>query len=100
MFGLIGKIRAAPGKRDDLAAILVGMGAMPGCVSYVVAADPADPDVVWVTEVWQSREAHDASIELPPVQEAVAAGRPFIAAFELRIETSPVGGSGLDPSGE
>ena len=42
MYGLIGKIAAVSGGRDELAGILSGMGAMPGCLSYIVATDPAD----------------------------------------------------------
>jgi hypothetical protein len=35
MYGLIGKIEAVPGKRDDLARILLeGVSGMPGCLSY------------------------------------------------------------------
>ncbi len=100
MYGLIGKMRAAAGKREDLAAILAGMGSMPGCLGYVVAADATDPDVLWVTEVWESEEAHGASLTLPEVRKAIAAGMPLIAGFELRIETSPVGGIGIDPPAE
>jgi hypothetical protein len=38
--GLIGKMNAVPGKRDDLIAIvLVGVTNMPGCLSYIVARD-------------------------------------------------------------
>ena len=48
MYGLIGKITAAPGQRDALAAILLGgTGAMPGCLSYIVATDPSDLDALW-----------------------------------------------------
>lgn len=99
MFGLIGRMRAAAGRRDDLVAILAGMGPMPGCLSYIVAADPSDRDAVWVTEVWESRDAHAASLTLPDVQAAIDAGRPLIVGFELRVETSPVGGIGLDAPG-
>jgi quinol monooxygenase YgiN len=53
MYGLIGRIRAVSGKRADLAAILIQEdGSMPGCLSYIVAEDPADADLLWVTEVW------------------------------------------------
>lgn len=96
MYGLIGKIETTPGGRDELAAILAGMGSMPGCLSYVVAADPDDGDGLWVTEVWESRDAHTASLELPAVQAAVAKGGPLIAGFEHRVETEPLGGIGLD----
>jgi quinol monooxygenase YgiN len=96
MYGLIGKIAAVSGGRDELAGILSGMGAMPGCLSYVVATDPADEDGLWVTEVWESAEAHAASLQLPAVQAAISRGRPLIAGLESRVETTPVGGIGLD----
>jgi quinol monooxygenase YgiN len=95
MYGLIGKIRAVAGQRDALAAILVGDGGMPGCFSYVVAHDPQDADALWVTEVWESSEAHKASLHLPAVQAAIAKGRPLIAGFDSHIETTPIGGIGL-----
>lgn len=95
MYGLIGRIRAVDGRRDDLANILVGMGQLPGCLSYVVATEESDPAAIWVTEVWESAEAHAASLELPAVQAAIERGRPLIASFDQRIETLPVGGIGL-----
>lgn len=96
MFGLIGKIRAKPGTRDELAIILKdGVGGMPGCLSYVVAHDPNDADAIWVTEAWESRERHRSSLALPSVQAAIGRGRPLIAGFEERIETVPIGGHGL-----
>lgn len=98
MYGLIGKITAAPGQRDALASILLGgTGSMPGCLSYIVAHDPADADALWVTEVWDSQASHQASLALPSVKEAIAKGRPLIAGFSNRVETTPVGGVGLKP---
>lgn len=96
MHGLIGKMKAAPGQRDALVAILLdGIGGMPGCLSYVVARDPADADAVWITEVWESPEHHQASLSLPQVQAAIAKARPIIAGFDSHIVTEPVGGHGL-----
>ena len=95
MYGLIGQIEAVPGKRDELVAILAGMGDMPGCRSYIVAKDPTDRDALWVTEVWESKQSHADSLELPEVRDAIATGRPLIARFTTRIETDPVGGIGL-----
>ena len=96
MYGLIGKINAKPGQRDALAAIFIkGVSGMPGCFSYVVANDAAGPDSLWVTEVWESQEAHRASLLLPSVQQAIAEGRPKIAGFGERYETVPLGGHGL-----
>jgi quinol monooxygenase YgiN len=96
MYGLITKITAAPGQRDALAAILVdGTREMPGCISYVVASDPADGHALWITEVWDSQASHQASLALPAVQAAIAKGRPMIAGFGSRVETVPIGGVGM-----
>ena len=68
---------------------------MPGCLSYVVARDPADADAIWITEVWDSRDSHRASLQLPQVRAAIARARPLIAGFESGVETVPVGGVGI-----
>lgn len=96
MYGLIGKMKAAPGQRDALIAILLeGLNNMPGCLSYIVAHDPADADAIWITEAWDSKANHQASLSLPSVKAAIAKGRPLIAGFGERFETMPVGGQGL-----
>lgn len=96
MYGLIGRMTAVPGERDALIAILLeGISGMPGCRSYVVARDPADPDGIWITEVWEDQESHKASLSLPAVQEAIRKGRPLIADFAQSTVTEPVGGHGL-----
>jgi quinol monooxygenase YgiN len=98
MYGLIGKMITAPGKRDALLAILLdGTGNMPGCLSYVIAEDETDENALWITEVWDNRDSHDASLRLPSVKEAIAKGKPLIAGFGERIVTRPVGGHGLTP---
>jgi quinol monooxygenase YgiN len=96
MFGLIGKMNAVPGQRDALIAILLeGTASMPGCLSYVIAKDPGDADVIWVTEVWDAQTSHRASLTLPTVQQAIARGKPLIASFGSMTPTEPVGGHGL-----
>jgi quinol monooxygenase YgiN len=96
MYGLIGKMTAVDGKRDELVAILLdGVSGMPGCLSYVVATDPADVNAIWITEAWDSKASHDASLALPSVKAAIAKGRPLIAAFGAGTVTTPVGGHGL-----
>ena len=99
MHGLIGKMIAMPGKRDELAAILLeGTGSMPGCLSYVVALDPKDANALWITEVWVDAAAHGASLKLPQVRAAIARGRPLIAGFGESFTTAPIGGHGLVPA--
>jgi quinol monooxygenase YgiN len=96
MYGLIGSFKAQPGRRDELIGLmLAGTGAMPGCLSYIIAADPADPDVIWVTEVWTDQASHEGSLKLPEVQETIARARPLIAGFGQRTVTDPRGGVGL-----
>jgi quinol monooxygenase YgiN len=86
---------ALPGQRDVLAAILFGSSqAMPGCLSSVIATDPADHDALWITEVWDSAASHKKSLTLPAVQAAIAKGRPLIAGFGNTVETRPIGGCG------
>jgi quinol monooxygenase YgiN len=99
-FGLIGKITAHPGKGDALAEVLLDAArqmqdSVPGCESYVIARAPDDPDAIWVTEVWESRDAHAASLTYDSVKAVIERGRPLIAGFSQRIETVPVGGLGL-----
>ena len=97
MYGLIGKMTATPGNRDELAAALLeGLNDMPGCLSYVVAEDPENADALWITEVWDSAGSHQASLALPHVQSAIARARPVIAGFSDRHETRPIGGVGLN----
>ena len=93
LYGLLGRMIAQPGQRDALIAILLeGSGSMPGCRSYIVAKDMKDANAIWVTEVWDSKESHAASLKLPTVQAAIAKGRPLIAGFDSYTETIPIGG--------
>ena len=68
---------------------------LPGCLSYIVAKDASDPNAIWITEAWDSKARHEASLSLPSVKEAIAKGRPLIAAFADQIVTTLVGGTGL-----
>lgn len=99
MYGVIGRFVATSGQRDALIDILLdGIGQLPGCRSYVVAEDPTDPDGVWITEVWDSAEAHEESLTLPAVKRAIERAMPLIASFAEHHETAPVGGIGIDTS--
>ena len=101
MHGLIGQLFAAPGRRDELASLLLaGSAGMPGCRSYVVALDAKEPDALWITEVWDSEAAHQASLQLPAVRDAIARGKPLIARFGAYTVTRPLAReAGAGPSG-
>ncbi len=97
-YSYIGSMRTKPGRRDEVIAIMLsgvdGLKAA-GCHSYVVCTSEQDPDIIWVTEVWQSKEHHDASLKLPEVGAAVAAAMPMLTGEFTRQELSVVGGLGI-----
>lgn len=81
MFMLHGRLGATTGNREDLLAILQegeGSEPMPGCRLYLVAVDESDDDGVWVTEVWESEQAHRDSLELERVKAQVARAMPLL----------------------
>ena len=97
-FGFYSKFTTHPGQRDALVAILLeaaaGMQQVPGCELYIVNVSAAEPDAVWVTEVWSSQADHAASLTRDDAKALIARGRPLIAGGE-RIELIPLGGKGL-----
>jgi quinol monooxygenase YgiN len=96
MYGMIGKMTVALGKRAEVVSLLLqAVKEMPGCLSYVVAQDSVDENGIWITEVWDSKESHDASLSLPQVRKSISAARPMISGFSNQVITTPVGGFGL-----
>lgn len=78
----VGRLGAQPGKRDELVAHLIAPGddlADAGCLLYEVGINDEDPDGVFVSELWTSAEAHQASLKLASVQAAIAAARPLLS---------------------
>ena len=101
-FGLVGSFKAQPGQGDALAKLLIqaadGLDTNADCQLYVVSRSPDDLDAVWVTEVWTSSDAHQASLEDQRVRELITEARPLIAALGERFELLPLGGKGLPPA--
>jgi quinol monooxygenase YgiN len=98
MYGLIAKLTLLPGKRDEVIALLAESSAnMPGCFSYVIANDAKDENVLWVTEVWESKASHDTSLSLRAVQAVIPKVKPLLANFEKIAETEPVAGIPFGP---
>jgi len=96
MYGIIGKMIATKGSREQLISILIdGTKDMPGCHLYAVSADTSDETGIWITEFWDSEASHQASLSLPTVQAAIAKGRPLIAGFDQRHIVTPMGGVGV-----
>jgi len=92
MYGLIVKLTSAPGRRDELIVMMGGEDShtVPGCLSFIVAEDAADENVLWITEVWESQASHEASLEAPPVKESLTDADTLIASYEKIATTIPV----------
>jgi quinol monooxygenase YgiN len=50
------------------------------CRLYGVSTADSDSDGVWVTEIWESAEVHDASLKLPATRDLIAETTPLIGA--------------------
>jgi quinol monooxygenase YgiN/mannose-6-phosphate isomerase-like protein (cupin superfamily) len=93
------KAVAKPGKGDELAEKLLDVARalkeVPGCQLYAINRSQADPDVVWVTELWQSQEQLDAALETPQARDRIPEVLDLVrdGGFE-RIDLEPVGGVG------
>jgi quinol monooxygenase YgiN len=98
-YGMQGRLRAQPGRGDELAAILLEAAAALAddgrCLLYVVGRLADDPDTVVVTEAWTERAAHDASLEDPRARAQIATAMPLIAEIGAPVEFVPVGGKGI-----
>ena len=78
-----------------LIEVAEGLRETPGCELYLINRSPAQSDVVFVTELWQSQELLEAALasegarkRIPEVMALVREG-----GFE-RIELEPLGGVG------
>ena len=96
--GLGGKFTTQPGQRDELVAILLQAAELLGdndaCIHYLINTTE-EPDVIWVTETWTTKEAHDASLEPADVRELITQAMPLIASISDQLELQTIGGKGL-----
>lgn len=80
-FASMGTLTAQPGKRDAVVAILVRRSvalADIGCLSYEVGINDEFPDVVFVSELWTTRQAHEDSLTLESVRAAIGEAMPML----------------------
>lgn len=97
-YGRHGSMRAQPGRREEVIGILLNASEVlssEGCLVYAVGSDPDEADLIWVTEIWESKEAHAASIELPAVREAIEKAMPMLTGEFTGSEFDVLGGLGL-----
>ena len=92
MYGLVVKLTSVSGRRAELIDVLGGDDShtIAGCLSFIVAEDTSDVDVLWVTEVWASEASHKASLELPPSRPGLPSIEALVAGYERIAVTTPV----------
>ena len=99
MYAMNGKLFAQPGKRDALAGILLRaaemVSTMPGCHAYIVMADEKDISAIWVFEMWNDKESHDASLKDERVRALIAEAMPIMGAAPEGSELKILGGYGV-----
>lgn len=97
---LHGKLTAKQGHRDELASILIDASKLvstaKGCNFYVVGIEKDDNHSVYVTEIWESKEDHDNSLNVKGVKELIMKAMPILdgkpsTGQELKI----IGGAGI-----
>ena len=97
MYGYLGSMRTTPGSRDEVVKILTaGDDALKaaGCELYLVGVDSGDPDLIWITEMWLSKQHHENSLQLPETRAAIAAAMPMLTGDFESHELEMVGGLG------
>lgn len=100
-YGLFGKLKATTGKGNELAAILLEASQLvataPGCTIYIVSQDTQDDTLVWITEVWDTKEDHDNSLHVAGVKELISRAMPLLEGKpESGVTLTVLGGKGLD----
>ena len=97
MHGVINKIKAAPGKQEELAKLMLeGVDSIAGCLVYIVSVDASDAELLWVIEVWENEKSQQASLTVPAIRTAIDKAMPLIVHFESIAMTKPIGGMGLE----
>ncbi len=99
-YGLNGKLTAQEGRGQELAEILLEAAALmksaKGCRLYSVAIDSASPEDVYVNEIWDSKEDHDNSLNIPGVRELIGRALPMLEGRpEAGLELKVLGGLGI-----
>lgn len=100
MYAMTGKLVAQNGKRSELVEILkqaaMLVGEIPQCHLYLVNEDLANETHIWVYELWDGKEAHDASLGNEHVRSLISQARPLLACAPDGVELTAVGGHGVN----
>ena len=87
-----GTLGTKPGKRDEIVALLTRRSTdLAGCLLYEVGVNDDEPDSVFVSELWESAEAHQASLQLESVRATIAEAMPLLSGQNAGTAFTVVG---------
>lgn len=100
MYQLHGNLRAKKDKGEELANILIEasqiVGSLKTCKLYIISLDKQENDLIWITEIWDSKEDHYNSLELDQVRVLISKALPLLAEMPNKgQEFEVIGGYGL-----
>ncbi len=78
--------------RKLLLEVAEEMNSVDDCKAYIVGVDPKSDDALFVYEVWNTKEAHDASLQLPIYQVLRDNARPHILTVRNLPSVDFIGG--------
>lgn len=101
-YGLSVKFTSTENNGQRLSSILLKasqlVSSAKGCQLYLVSLDNEDSDIVWITEIWDSKEDHDNSLKIIGVKELFAQAMPLLTAPPVKDkEMRIIGGYGINP---
>lgn len=81
-FSKYGKLTALDGQGETLLALLLEaaeeLKAVTSCDCYIVGMHEEEPNAVYVFEVWDNKEAHEASLSLDVVRNLISQAMPIL----------------------
>lgn len=81
-FCKFGKLHAIKGNCHKLLSILLTASKeledVDNCFCYIVGQDETDLDAVYVYEVWEDKEAHKQSLDLPAIKKLITSAMPIL----------------------
>lgn len=101
----VGSLGTKPGRRDAVVSLL--LAPMPGlreagCLLYEVGVNDDEPDKVFVCELWESAEAHQAFLRRDSVKAAIQEAMPLLSgdmsSSRFTVLGSRIRGAGSDGS--
>jgi quinol monooxygenase YgiN len=99
MFSMVGNLTTTPENRDKLINILLQAAALMDdqqrCKFYIINKDRDDAGKVWVMELWDSKDAHDAALTLPEVRALIGQAMPLLVGQPSGASLDVMGGKGL-----